>query len=140
MALFSFSITTPITATKTKPKITLIKLSVGVIHYIRVFIPAGQKGLGHTQVLLNKTHIAPTNSAGDFHGDDVEIVYNDFITLAVNNTVLTVLTWNDSTKYEKEVILSFGVLPRFILLPFEIAEKINTGIKKLIGKEYEVKE
>ena len=84
MGYFSFTITTKEDTPKTEKKITKIKLSVGVIHTVRIRIPGGQKGVCHTQILHNKTHIAPTNSSGDFHGDGEKETYKEYHVLGVN--------------------------------------------------------
>jgi len=138
MGYFSFTITTPKNTSKSHKQTTRIKLSVGVIHTVRVSIPGGQKGVNHTQILHNKTHIAPSNSAEDFHGDGEEINYKEYHALGVNDTVLNVLTWNVSTKYEHVVIISFGLLPKWLVTPLRVIDKITEAISGLIGKEYEV--
>lgn len=139
MGYFSFTITTPKNTSKSDKKVTSIKLSVGVIHTVRISIPGGQKGVCHTQILHNKTHIAPTNSSDDFHGDGEEINYKEYHVLGVNDTHLKVLTWNVSTKYEHKVIISFGLLPKWLVAPLRMVDKIGEAISGLIGKEYEIK-
>ena len=139
MGYFSFTVSTLAKTYKSDKKITHIKLSVGVIHTVRISIPEGQKGVNHTQILHNKTHIAPSNSGGDFSGDGIEIKYTENHILGVNDTVLTVLTWNTSTKYPHDVIISFGVLPKWLVTPLRVIDKISETFSGLIGKEYEVK-
>lgn len=138
MSYFSFTITTPKNTSKSDKKVTNIKLSVGVIHTIRISIPGGQKGVAHTQILHSKTHIAPTNSSDSFSGDGEEINYKEYHVLGINDTVLKVLTWNVSTKYEHKVIISFGLLPKWLVTPLKVLDKITEAFNGLIGKEYEV--
>lgn len=137
MGYFSFTITTPKNTGKTNKKVTYIKLSVGVIHAVRIRIPDGQKGVNHTQILHNKTHIAPSNSAEDFSGDGCTITYKEYHVLGINDSRLKVLTWNVSTKYDHDVIISFGVLPKWIVAPLRMIDKITETFSGLIGKEYE---
>ena len=137
MGYFSFTITTPKNTAKSNKKVSYIKLSVGVIHTVRIRIPDGQKGVCHTQILHNKTHIAPTNSSEDFHGDGCTINYKEYHVLGVNDSRLKVLTWNVSTKYAHEVIISFGILPKWVVAPLRMIDKITETFSGLIGKEYE---
>lgn len=138
MGYFSFTITTPKNTPKSDKKVTYIKLSVGVIHTLRILIPAGQKGVCHTQILHHKTHIAPTNSSEDFSGDDTAINYKDYHFLGVNDTTLKVLTWNVSTKYSHVVIISFGVLPKWMITPLKMIDNVSETFSRIIGKKYEI--
>lgn len=140
MGYFSFTITTPKNTPKSDKKVTNLKLAVGVIHTVRISIPGGQKGVAHTQILHNKTHIAPSNSSEDFAGDGEEITYKEYHVLGVNDTLLKVLTWNVSTKYPHDVIISFGLLPKWLVAPLKMVDKIGEVFSGLIGKEYEIKQ
>lgn len=140
MAYFTYTIITPKNTPKSDKQVTNLKLSVGVIHTVRIHIPGGQKGVSHTQILHHKTHIAPSNSQEDFSGDNTDINYKEYLVLGVNDTVLKVLTWNVSTKYSHKVIISFGLLPKWLVAPLRMVDKIGEAISGLIGKEYEIKE
>jgi len=61
--------------------------------------------------------IAPTGEEDDFHGDDENIDYREFYPLRGLDTQLDVYTWNTSTDHDHEVILMFGVLPEWVLIP-----------------------
>jgi len=133
MSYYSFSVTTPKNTAKTDKKKTEITLGPGVIHNVRVRIPPGSRGLLHCQVNHHLHQIAPTGEEDDFHGDDEDITYKEFYEIKGTDTVLDVLTWNESTKYEHEIILQFGVLPTWVLIPYAIAQTAKNAWDKMVG-------
>jgi len=48
----------------------------------------------------------------------MNIDYREFYPLRGLDTQLDVYTWNTSTEHDHEVILMFGVLPEWVLMPF----------------------
>ena len=133
MSYYSFSITTPKNTAKTDKKKTVITLGSGVIHNVRVRIPPGSRGVLHCQVNHHLHQIAPTGEEDDFHGDDENITYKEFYEIKGTDTKLDVLTWNTSTKYEHEIILQFGVLPKWVVVPYAIAQTAKNAWSKMIG-------
>jgi len=137
MPFFSFSITTSANTSKANANRTPLLLCPGVIHRIDVRIPPGSEGLLHCHINHGIYQISPTRS-GDWHGDDERITYREFYDLNGGPFEITVFTWNDDDAYPHEIILGFGVLPRWLMLPFTVANKITNAFKSLIGKEKEV--
>uniref|UniRef100_A0A6H1ZT46 Uncharacterized protein n=1 Tax=viral metagenome TaxID=1070528 RepID=A0A6H1ZT46_9ZZZZ len=133
MSYYSFSITTPKNTPKTAKQKTGITLGSGVIHNVRVRIPPGSRGLLHCQVNHHLHQIAPTGEEDDFHGDDEDITYKEFYEIRGTDTVFDVLTWNESTKYEHEIILQLGVLPSWVLIPYAIAQTAKNAWDKMVG-------
>ena len=137
MPYFSFSITTDANTSKAKADRTPLLLTPGVIHRVNVRIPPGSEGLLHCHVNHGNYQIAPTRS-GDWHGDDERISYREHYDLSGGPIELTAFTWNDDDTYGHEIIIGFGVLPRWVLLPFAIVNKVKNVVQTLIGKEKEV--
>lgn len=135
---FSFSITTPANTAESDKKKTKLKLSAGIIHQVHIANHRGNRGTLHLQIFQGGHQVYPLNSDGDFHGDGVNITFKDFFELKRGLNILTAKTWNDSTSYPHECICEFGILPRWVLLPFAIAEKVKSGIETLIGKTKEI--
>ncbi len=133
MSYYSFSIITPKNTPKSAKKKTMITLGSGVIHRVRIRIPPGPRGLVHCQVNHHLHQIAPTGEEDDFHGDDENIDYSEFYELRGTDTKLDVFTWNTSTLYDHEVLLQFGVLPKWVVLPHAIAQTVKNGWNKMIG-------
>lgn len=138
MPFFSFSITTPLNTPRAAKKKTEMSLSPGIIHRVRVRIPPGSKGLLHCIIWHHLHQIAPLGEGQDFHGDDEIIDYQDFYPIKGLDTRLDAYTWNESTNYDHEIILQFGVLPRWVLVPYAVGEKLMNAWNALVGKEYEV--
>ncbi len=137
MPFFSFSITTSANTSKANADRTPLLLCPGVIHRINVRIPPGSEGLLHCHINHGIYQISPTRG-NDWHGDDERISYREFYDLNGGPFEITAFTWNDDDTYPHELILGFGVLPRWLMLPFTVANKITNAFKSLIGKEKEV--
>ena len=137
MPFFSFSISTEANRSKANALSTKLLLCPGIIHRINVRIPPGSEGLLHCQIKHGLYQISPTRD-GDWHGDDERITYREFYDLNGGPFELVTFTWNDDDTYPHEIIIGFGVLPRWVLLPFVIASKIKKVFQTLIGKEKEV--
>lgn len=140
MAFFSFSIVTDANTAATAMKHTVITLSPGVIHRVRVRIPPGQKGVCHCFINHHLHQLWPVNAGEDFHGDDESIDFQEFYEMGGLDTKLDVYTWNTSENYEHEMILQFGILPRYIVAPFLVAQKIKKAFEGLLGKTKEVED
>ena len=137
MPYFSKSITTAANKSKANADKTPFLLTPGVIHRVDVRIPPGSEGLLHCHINHGIYQIAPTRD-GDFHGDDERISYREHYDLGGGPFELTLHTWNEDDTFPHEIILGFGVLPRWLMLPFTVANKISNAFKSLIGKEQEV--
>ena len=137
MPYFSKSITTAANKSEGEVEPEKLLLTPGVIHRVDVRIPPGSEGLLHCHINHDIYQIAPTRD-GDFHGDDERVNYREHYDLGGGPYELTIHTWNEDDLYPHEIILGFGVLPGWVLLPFAIANKINQAFKALIGKEQEV--
>ncbi len=133
MPFFSFSIMTPKDTSKEKKYKTAITLSPGIIHQVNVTNHRGNRGVVHLTVEHEHHQIFPLGEDEDFHGDGLEISFRDFHELKEGHAVLDVFTWNESTNYEHEFIIQFGVLPKWILLGYTVATKIVEGAKGLLG-------
>lgn len=134
MPYFSKSITTEKKGDEGDVKAIKLLLAPGVIHRVDVRIPPGCAGLLHCHVNHGKHQISPTRD-GDWHGDDERISYKEHYDLAGGPYELTIHTWNEDEKYQHEIIVGFGVLSSWVLLPLTVANKINNAFKALIGKE-----
>ena len=137
MPYFSFSITTEKGKTEANADRTPLLLSTGVIHHVDVRIPPGSEGLLHCKINHGLYQISPTRD-GDWHGDDERVSYTEHYDLGGGPLELTAFTWNDDELFDHEIILGFGVLPRWVLLPFTIVNKVKNAVQALIGMEREV--
>lgn len=117
MPFFSYSIDTPKDTPFSDKQKTKIKLCPGIIHRVAIKIPPGSRGTLHVYVSHHLHQIVPCSSGEDFHGDDVNVDYQEFYPLSGLDTQLDVYTWNLSEDYDHEVILMFGVLPEWVLIP-----------------------
>lgn len=125
MPFFSFSISTSKDTAKTAKKKTVMTLSPGVIHRVRVRIPPGSQGLLHCYVNHHLHQIIPSNAGENFFGDDEIIEYNEFYELKGLDTKIDAYTWNEDTVHAHQIILQFGVLPKWVLLPQLMAERVH---------------
>lgn len=135
---FSFSIVTPANTAKTEKKETVMSLRVGVIRHVRIRIPPGQRGLAHVHVNHMLKQLYPLNTGEDIHGDGEAVDFEDFYELHQKFTELKAYTWNEDTRYSRETIVSFTVLPKWFVLPQLIGQSIRKGFETLIGKSKEV--
>jgi len=135
MPFFAFSIDTPRETTRSDKQKTKIKLCPGIIHRVVVRIPPGSRGTLHVFVSHHLHQIVPCSSGEDFHGDDMHIDYREFYPLRGLDTQLDVYTWNTSTEHDHEVILMFGVLPEWVLMPFmkppEVFNAVGLGFEEI---------
>lgn len=131
MPFFSFSIVTPKNTPKEKKLKTPLTLSPGVIHQVNVYNWRGNRGVVHLVIEHEHHQIFPLGKNEDFHGDGLEISFKEFNELKKGHAVLDAYTWNDSTLYEHEWIVQFGILPRWVLLPITALQKIHAEIMKL---------
>lgn len=140
MPFFSFSINTAKTYKKTNKLKTAIKLTPGIIHQVNIYNWRGNRGTVHLIVEHEHHQIFPVGEGQDYHGDGLRIGFKDFYELKEGHAVLDVYTWNTSTKYSHEFIVSFGVLPKSVLLPmqhlFEEAGKVEE-LTAIVGIEGE---
>ena len=117
---------------------TILPLRVGVIHHVRVRIPAGPRGVSHLYIQHMLKQVYPLNTGEDIHGDNAEIDFKDFYEIHPGFEEFKAYTWNTSTHSKHEFILEFGILPKWVLLPFMIAQRAKEALTGLIGKSKEV--
>jgi len=125
MPFFSYSITTLKSTAETSKKKTVMTLSPGVIHRVRIRIPPGSQGLLHCHVNHHLHQIEPSNTGEDFYGDDEIIEYDEFYELKGTDTQLSAYTWNEDTEHDHKIIVQFGVLPKWVLLPQLVAQQVS---------------
>jgi len=125
MSFYSYSILTAAKTGETTKKKTPMILGPGVIHWVRIRIPPGSQGLLHCHVNHHVHQIIPSNDDGNFFGDDEIIEYDEFYELKAPLTTVDAYTWNDDTEHDHTMILQFGVLPKWVLLPQLFAQQVS---------------
>ena len=85
----------------------------------------------------NRTRRMLFRYISDYPGTTYTIL-KDFFELKGGHNVLDAYTWNTSTKYSHEVIVQFGVLPKWVLIPQLLVKKVYAGLEGLIGKWKEI--
>lgn len=120
MSYYQKTITAPANTTSGAPVSETLDLQAGVIHRIRVSIPAGHAWLTGVRILQGLHQIAPTTGGEWFQGDDDNFDYNEFIEVLTEGAQLTVEAYNSDTDYAHNFAVGVGVMPRWVLLPQEI--------------------
>ena len=128
MSYFSFSCKVPAGKTKSAPYERELQLTDGYIHIVRVYIPAGSKGLLHGVICKGLHQLYPSEPSDDFHGDEREIMFTEEYEMRGPPYSVTFKGWSPLATYEHEMIVEMGVLPYDVLHP-EL--KLMESIEKL---------
>jgi len=115
-----------------------LKLSSGIVHRVIVIIPSGHAGLMHLQIFDGLHEVYPTSPDEDFHGDNIVISFRDWFELKAQSYTLDAKYWNLDDTYSHEMIIGFGVLPKWVLLPQLFGYMIKKTWNKLTGYEEEI--
>jgi len=115
-----------------------LKLKAGVIHRVVVIIPSGHAGLMHLQIFDALHEVYPTSPDETFHGDNIVLTFRDWFDLKAQPFSLDAKYWNLDDTYNHEMIIGFGVLPKWVLLPQLFGHLIKKTWNRLTGWEDEV--
>ena len=126
--LYSRCITVPAnTAEGTFPE-TTIDLSHGVITRV-IFRPRpGHSSVLHVRVFHRRHQIFPDNADDDLHGDTFPVEWPEWYEIFEKPFTLTIMSWNDSTRYPHTFDIAFAVLPQWVALPYAFAKAIKDFI------------
>ncbi len=133
MSYFQKTITVAANTPISDPMTEVIEVQAGVIHRIRVSIPAGHAWLTGVHVLQGLHQIAPTSTSEWFSGDDDIIDYNEFIELKSATTQLMIEAYNTDTEYAHSFAVNIGVMPRFVVLPQEIIAEMLQAVSSILS-------
>ena len=127
-------ISTDANTTRSAPKETHLRVWAGIIHRVEVYFPAGPSGLLHVQILHEGHQIYPANANQDFAADDVNIAFNDYYKLHVGLNRITIKTWNTDDTHDHICRVRLGVLPAWVVSPYEQFRKANASLKTLLRR------
>jgi len=138
MAFFWHTVSCNANTSKQNPERKELKLQHGIVHRVVVIIPSGHAGLMHVQIYDALHEVYPTTPNETFHGDDIVISFRDWFDLKRAPFALNAVFWNTDDTYNHEMVIGFGVLPKWVLLPQLFGHLLKRGWDKLAGFEEEV--
>ena len=116
----------------------VIKIGPGMIHHFELVFPSGSAGLSHVQIFDELHQVYPTNEGESFTGDNIHHVVKEFYEPEGKTARLTAKYWNTDDTYDHSIIVMFGVLPKWVLLPQVFAHSVKRGFDALIGIKGEI--
>ena len=115
MPLYVADISIPPSTPKDDPVTVNVKLDSGILRKVWVIIPPGHAALAHLVIKWGATQIIPY--VGDIHGDNEQLVFDEWIEINEPERVLTLVGWNEDIQYTHRFIVRFLVLPREVAMP-----------------------
>lgn len=134
---FDFEISIPAEKEESDPTELVMKMTYGVITHVIITNPAGARGLSHLKIFYHEFQLYPLNTAGNYHGDQMHVEFNEYQPLVVVPYHLKAKGWNTDETYLHRFTMNFTVL-RPEEMGREIPSESLRALKRLIGKEYEV--
>lgn len=128
--LFVYNITTNASVAATNKKLTILKLTHGIITQLDVQFPPGPNGYLHLQITDGLHQVFPLNPEGDFASSFVNISFREYLPLLSVPYELQAYTWNLDDTYAHLVIVRIGILPVSVAAPWlmSFADKIKNAL------------
>ena len=127
--LFQATITIPQNTTLVNPTKQTLYIAKGIITKFMVRPRAGHSGLAHLVIYHAAHPIAPSTESMDLHGDFHPIDWEDYYEFYQPPFQLTLVGWNDSTKYPHTFDVFIAILPRKAILSLAVVD----AFKSLFG-------
>jgi len=138
MSFFWFALSAPKNTSLANAIETTLTLHHGIIHRIVVIIPSGHAGLMHLKIYDALHGVYPNSADETFHGDNIVLSFRDWYELKPQTSILQAKYWNLDDTYEHEMIIGFGILPKWVLLPQLFGYMIKKTWNRLTGYEEEI--
>jgi len=107
--IFVFDISTPVGATASSKKKTVLKVARGTTYKFEVLFPPGPSGLLHLQVCDALHQVWPTNPDANFSGDGETISFEDEFLIDEPPYELQAFTWNEDDTYAHGLTIRIGI-------------------------------
>ena len=130
--LYAYELVVPANTPESAPVSQVMKLTVGVVHKLEVFFPAGNLHLVKVVIMDGLHQVWPTNPDGQLKADNYTISYPVWYELTGEPYELTAYGWSPGTTYNHTITIRLGLDRREILLPGEASAGILQRLGKLI--------
>jgi len=128
--LYCVDITAPANTPQSSPVTQDVTIKAGVIRKIIVLIPYGHKALAHLVIKDGATQVFPRE--GDIHGDGETLTIDTWIEIPEPERTLTLVAWNEDTKYSHTFYVRIIVLPVWLAAPeVWLLDKFKAFARKL---------
>ena len=131
---YEFRITTDASTTEASPKRTVYKLTHGVITKASIQFPNGSAGLLRCRVKLGGALLWPRNVLSYISGDGNTIPITEYAKVYYGHNRLEIITWNNSTRFSREVIIRVMVLPEEVVNQTKIFSDIRKALILLLRR------
>lgn len=106
---FPYTITVPKNTTTAAPYTKILPLRKGIITHVQVIVPPGPMDLTGLVLLYHEFQLYPLVQEEYYHGDDVDIPFDDEQEILVVPYELKAIAWNLDDTYDHEFIVAFSM-------------------------------
>jgi hypothetical protein len=132
--IYTGSIDVSANTAEASPQSATIKMSAGVIHDVKIEIPAGHTGLTGISFYIGGHKIYPSSEGMWFSGDDRVIEFREWFKLNKTHNYIKVKAYNTDTQLSHKFFYEFGVLQDWQITPWLSVNNLIKWIKVLLGK------
>jgi len=125
---YKASVTIPANTLEADPHEELLELCYGNIKQVRLYFPAGHKGLTHLQILYQTQQILPATFGESFEGDKGPNTFPENIAIYEPPFMVTLRGWNLCETYEHTIYVELTVLPPVVLVPTIVQAPALPGV------------
>lgn len=122
---YTWPIVVPAANVEANPVKIDMPMSSGIIHQVDILFPDNCDHQTRVQVWSANLQLWPSNRGGTVRGDAAVISFRDFVEMKNDSNILTGVAWNGTLEEEVTIWIHIGVLPRYILQPFSLAELLR---------------
>lgn len=112
-------------------------MTYGVITRVSIAIPRGHAGLAHLKIFYHESQLYPLNRDGDYHGDRMDVTFDEFQPILAAPFMLKAKGWNEDETYKHKFLMNFTLL-RPEELEREIPDVSIKAMRELLGLVGEV--
>jgi hypothetical protein len=102
-----------------------MSMSSGIIHQVDIMFPDTCDHDIRVQIFDASFQLWPSNRGGTVRGDAAVVSFRDFYEMTPANNVLKGFAWLTNADKAGTIWIHIGVLPRYILQPFSLAELLR---------------
>lgn len=87
-----------------------MNMTYGVITHVSIAIPRGHAGLAHLKIFYHESQLYPLNRDGNYHGDRMDVTFDEFQPILAAPFMLKAKGWNEDTENDHVFIMNFTLL------------------------------
>ena len=106
---YFFDVSIPHSRTEAAPYTEILKLTRAVITRLQIVIPSGAIGLSHLVLKYHEFQLYPLSRGENYHGDDLDIAFDEFMPLVVAPYELKAVGWNTDTANDHSFLIGIAM-------------------------------